>query len=114
MTKRCNTPPPYGHTAGVASENKVIRRESTDNYSWVLIEFFANCRLILCKHGKQGIVQNRSTVRPNKGVWIGKKHVTTKSSLLVVCSALHLIRDTATAQQVLQLPEKLSEAVENG
>jgi len=80
----------------------------------VLIQFLAEWRLVRCKHGKQGIVQRRSTKRPNKGVWIGKKHVTTKSSLLVVCSALHLIRDTATAEKVLQLPEKLAEAVENG
>ena len=114
MTDLRKTPPPHSPSMGVLSENEVIRRESADNYSWVLIQFFADCRLILCKHGKQGIVQHRSTKRPNKGVWIGKKHVTTKSSLLVVCSALHLIRDTATAQQVLQLPEKLSEAVENG
>ena len=114
MTNRSNTPRTLGPTAGVICEDKVIRRESADDYSQVLVQFLAEWRLILCKHGKQGIVQNRSTVRPNKGVWIGKKHVTTKSSLLVVCSALHLIRDTATAQQVLQLPEKLSEAVENG
>lgn len=114
MTDLCKTPPPHRPSIGVLSEDKVIRRESADDYSQVLVQFLAEWRLILCKHGKQGIVQNRSTVRPNKGVWIGKKHVTTKSSLLVVCSALHLIRDTATAQQVLALPEKLSEAVENG
>ena len=74
MTKRGNTPPPNRPSLGALSENKVIRRESADNYSWVLIQFFADCRLILCKHGKQGIVQHRSTKRPNKGVWIGKKH----------------------------------------
>ena len=114
MTDLRNTPPPYGPSMGVLSEDKVIRKESADDYSQVLIQFLAEWRLIICKHGKQGIVQNRSTVRPNRGVWIGKKHITTKSSLLVVCSALHLIRDTATARQVLQLPEKLAEGVENG
>ena len=103
-------PPRHGPSMGVLSKNKVIRRESADNYSWVLIEFFADCRLILCKHGKQWIVQIRSTRKPNVGVWIGKKHVTSKSALLVVCSALHLIRDTSVAQKVLQLPEKVSEA----
>ena len=113
MTKR-NTPPPRSPSMGVVCENKVIRAESVDNYSWVLIEFFADCRLILCKHGKQWIVQIRSTRKPNVGVWIGKKHITSKTTLLVVCSALHLIRDTSVAQKVLQLPEKVSEAVENG
>jgi len=114
MTNPRKAPPPPSPTTGVLSENEVIRAESADDYSWVLIDFFADCRLILCKHGKQGIVQHRSTKKPNKGVWIGKKHVTTKSSLLVVCSALHLIRDASVAQQVLALPEKISEAVENG
>jgi hypothetical protein len=109
MTNPRNTPPPLGPITGVLSENKVVRRESADDYSRVLIDFFADCRLILCKHGKQGIVQHRSTKRPNKGVWLGKKHVTTKSSLLVVCSALHLIRDTATAEKVLALPEHFRE-----
>jgi len=103
MTKRCNTPPPYSHTAGGASENKVIRRESADNYSWVLIQFFADCRLILCKHGKQWIVQFRSARKPNKGVWVGRKHVTSKTALLVICSALNLVRDASAAQKVLQL-----------
>jgi hypothetical protein len=83
--------------------------ESSDDYFWVLIQFLAEWRLVRCKHGKQGIVQHRSTKRPNKGVWIGKKHVTTKSSLLVVCSALHLIRDRATAEKVLALPEHFRE-----
>lgn len=114
MTDPQKAPPPHSPSMGVHSEDEAVRRESADDYSQVLVQFLAEWRLIVCKHGKQGIVQNRSTVRPNKGVWIGKKHITTKSSLLVVCSALHLIRDTATAQQVLQLPEKLSEAVENG
>ena len=103
MTKR-NTPPPRSPSMGVVCENKVIRAESVDNYSWVLIEFFADCRLILCKHGKQWIVQFRSAKKPNVGVWIGKKHVTSKAALLVICSALGLIRDRATAEKVLALP----------
>ena len=114
MTNRSNTPRTLGPTAGVICEDKVIRRESADDYSQVLVQFLAEWRLILCKHGKQGIVQNRSTVRPNKGVWIGKKHVTTKSSLLVVCSALHLIRDRATAEKVLALPDDLTGGSQNG
>ena len=114
MTNPSNTPPPCDASKGVASQNKVISRESADNYSWVLIEFFADCRLILCKHSKQWIVQIRSTRKPNVGVWIGKKHVTSKSALLVVCSALHLIRDQSVAQKVLQLPEKVTGGSQNG
>ena len=114
MTDLRNTPPPRSPSKGVLSENKVVRAESADGYAWVIIEFFADCRLILCKHSRQWIIQIRSAKKPNIGTWVGRKHVTTKSSLLVVCSALHLIRDTATAEKVLQLPEKLAEAVENG
>ena len=114
MTNPRNTPPPCGASKGVASQNKVIRRESADNYSWVLIEFFADCRLILCKHGKQWIVQIRSAKKPNVGTWVGRKHVTSKNALLVICSALNLVRDQSVAQKVLTLPEKVSEAVDNG
>ena len=114
MTNPQKAPPPLGPITGVPSENKVIRAESADGYSWVLIQFFADCRLILCKHRKQWIVQIRSTKKPNIGVWIGKKHVTTKSSLLVVCSALGLIRDTATAEKVLALPDDLTGGSQNG
>ena len=104
MTNPQKAPPPISPSMGVVCENKVIRAESVDNYSWVLIEFFADCRLILCKHGKQWIVQFRSAKTPNVGVWIGKKHVTSKAALLVICSALGLIRDRATAEKVLALP----------
>ena len=114
MTSPCNPPPPHSQTMGVLSENEVIRAESADDYSWVLIQFFADCRLILCKHSKQWIVQTRSARKPNVGVWIGKKHVTSKAALLVICSALGLIRDASVAQKVLALPEKVPEAVENG
>jgi len=105
MTDLRNTPPPRSPSKGVLSENKVVRAESADGYAWVIIEFFADCRLILCKHGRQWIIQIRSAKKPNIGTWVGRKHVTTKSSLLVVCSALHLIRDAATAEKVLALPE---------
>ena len=109
MTNPRNTPPPCGASKGVATQNKVIRAESADDYSQVLIQFHADCRLIVCKHGKQWIVQIRSTRKPNVGVWIGKKHITSKTTLLVVCSALHLIRDTATAEKVMALPEHFRE-----
>ena len=107
MAKSCKVPPPHGPTAGVICEKKVTRKESADDYSWVLIEFFADCRLILCKHHKQWIVQNRSAKRPNIGTWVGRKHVTSKTALLVVCSALHLIRNSATAEKVLALPDRV-------
>ena len=114
MTKRCNTPPLHGHTAGVVRDKDVIRRESADNYSWVVVEFFADCRLIVCKHSTQWIVQFRSARKPNKGVWVGKKHVISKTALLVICSALNLIRDQSVAQKVLTLPEKVTGGSQNG
>jgi hypothetical protein len=114
MTDLRNTPPPRSPSKGALSENKVERKESADGYAWVIIEFFADCRLILCKHGRQWIIQIRSAKKPNIGTWVGRKHVTTKSSLLVVCSALHLIRDAGTAQKVLQLPEKVTRGSQNG
>ena len=109
-----NTPPPHSPSMGVVCENAVVSRESADDYSFVLFQFFADCRLILCKHGQQWIVQNRSAHRPNIGTWVGRKHVTSKSALLVVCSALNLIRDQSVAQKVLALPEKATGGSQNG
>ena len=114
MTNPRNTPPPHSLTKGVLSENKVIRRESADDYSFVLFQFFADCRLILCKRSKQWIVQFRSAKKPNKGVWVGRKHVTSKTALLVVCSALNLVRDMSVAQKVLALPDNLTGGSQNG
>jgi len=92
----------------------VIRRESSDDYFRVLIQFLAEWRLIQCKHGKQWIVQFRSAKKPNIGTWVGRKHVTSKAALLVVCSALHLIRDRSVAQKVLALPENAAGGSQNG
>ena len=114
MANPLKAPPCTAHTTGVARHNNVTRRESADGYSRVLIQFFADWRLILCKHSKQWIIQSRSSRKPNKGVWVGRKHVTTKNALLVVCSGLHLIRDAATAEKVLALPEKVSGGSQNG
>ena len=107
-------PATHSPSMGVIAENKVIRAENADNYSWVLIEFFADCRLILCKHGKQWIVQFRSAKNPNIGTWVGRKHVTSKAALLVVCSALNLVRDMSVAQKVLALPENAAGGSQNG
>ena len=109
-----NTPPPPGLTTGVVSDKDVVRKESADDYSFVLFQFFADCRLILCKHGRQWVVQFRSAKRPNIGTWVGRKHVTSKAALLVVCSALNLIRDTSVAQKVLALPDNLTGGSQNG
>ena len=114
MTNPQKAPPPCGTSKGEASQNKVIRRESADDYSFVLFQFFADCRLILCKRGKQWIVQFRSAKKPNKGVWVGRKHVTSKTALLVVCSALNLVRDMSVAQKVLALPDNLTGGSQNG
>ena len=114
MANPQKAPPPCGTSKGEANQNKVIRRESADDYSFVLFQFFADGRLILCKHGKQWIVQFRSTRKPNVGTWVGCKHVTSKAALLVICSALNLVRDQSVAQKVLLMPEKVSEAAENG
>ena len=104
MAKSYKAPPPHRPSMGILCENKVIRRESADDYSFVLFQFFADCRLILCKHGKQWIIQFRSAKKPNIGTWVGRKHVTSKTALLVVCSALDLVRDMSVAQKVLALP----------
>ena len=102
-----NTPPPRSNIGGACSTGDHTYRESSDDYSAVILNFFADYRLIKCKHGLQWIIQKRSAHRPNVGVWVGIGHVTSKSMLLVLCSQLKLIRDIPTAEKVLQLPSKI-------
>ena len=107
MKNNPSTNPSISNNGGACSTDDYTLRESSDNYSSVIINFFANYRLIKCKYNMQWIVQKRSAHRPNAGVWVGVGHVTSKSMLLVLCSQLKLIRDIHTAEKVLQLPSKV-------
>ena len=107
MRNNPSNPPPHSNIGGACSIGDHTYRESSDDYSEVILNFFADYRLIKCKHGLQWIIQKRSAHRPNVGVWVGIGHVTSKSMLLVLCSQLKLIRDIPTAEKVLQLPSKI-------
>ena len=107
MKNNPSNPPPRSNIGGACSTGDHTHRESSDDYSEVILNFFADYRLIKCKHGLQWIIQKRSAHRPNVGVWVGIGHVTSKSMLLVLCSQLKLIRDIPTAEKVLQLPSKI-------
>ena len=107
MKNNPSNPPPPSHIGGACSIGDYSHRESSDDYSAVILDFFADYRLIKCKHNMQWIIQKRSSHRPNVGVWVGIGHVTSKSMLLVLCSQLKLIRDIPTAEKVLQLPSKI-------
>ncbi len=107
MSEVRNTPPPPSNIGEARSTGDHTHRESSDDYYAVILNFFADYRLIKCKHNMQWIIQKRSAHRPNVGVWVGIGHVTSKSMLLVLCSQLKLIRDIPTAEKVLQLPSKI-------
>ena len=107
MRNNPSNPPPPSNIGGACSASDHTYRESSDDYSAVILNFFADYRLIKCKHGLQWVIQKRSAHRPNVGVWVGIGHVTSKSMLLVLCSQLKLIRDIPTAEKVLQLPSKI-------
>ena len=110
MRNNSSTPPPPSNIGGPCSTGDHTHRENSDDYSAVILNFFADYRLIKCKYNMQWIIQKRSAHRPNVGVWVGIGHVTSKSMLLVLCSRLQLIRDIPTAEKVLQLPAKIREA----
>ena len=113
MRNKPATHPPISNIGGQCSTVDYTRRESSDNYSSVVLDFFADYRLIKCKHKMQWIIQKRSAHRPNVGVWLGVGHVTSKSMLLVLCSQLQLIRDIPTAEKVLLLPSHARQTAEN-
>ena len=106
MSEVRNTPPPLANTLGIAGDTNHSHRERDESYSQIVTQCRDNWRIIRCKRGLQWIIQKRSTVRPNRGVFIGKSFHTTRQSLIEACSRLQLLDDPKILQNLLNLPER--------
>lgn len=106
MSEVRNTPPPLANTLGLADYMTPSHRERDETYSRIVTKCRDNWRIIRCKRGLQWIIQKRSTVRPNRGVFIGKSFHTTRQSLIEACSRLQLLDDPKILQSLLDLPER--------
>ncbi len=106
MSNLRQSPPPRANTLGVTEYMTPSHRERDETYSRIVTQCRDNWRIIRCKRGLQWIIQKRSTVRPNRGVFIGKSFHTTRQSLIEACSRLQLLNDPKILQNLLNLPER--------
>ena len=113
MTNLAKTPPSSKPT-GADMQMTPSYAERDDAYANVILVLNPRWRLIICKNGRQYVLQRRSSKRPNVGVWIGKSHNTTKAGLILSCSRLDLLRDIDIIEQLLLLPARPNLEAQNG
>ena len=97
--------PPSSKPTGADMQTTPSYAERDDAYANVILVLNPRWRLIICKDGRQYVLQRRSSNMPNVGVWIGKSHNMTKSGLILSGSQLGLLRTIDVIEGLLALPE---------
>jgi len=80
------------------------RRETADSYSAVLTPLAPRWRVILCRDGKQYILQRQFGNRLHKAVWRGESYHSTRRSLIRDCAKRYLISDVMAQAAIDRLP----------
>ena len=96
------TPQPLPSVGGTFSVADNSHRESSDNYSHVILRLNSRCRIILCRQGLQWILQRRENL--HGGAWRGFRYFRTRKALIEECGRLGLLSNTAAAQLRETLP----------
>ena len=102
MTVNFITPQPLTGVGGTCSVADNSHRESSDNYSHVILRLNSRCRIILCRQGLQWILQRRENF--HGGAWRGFRYFRTRKALIEECGRLGLLSNTAAAQLRETLP----------
>ena len=97
--------PPSSKLTGVEMQMTPSYAERDDAYANVILVLSPRWRLIICKDGRQYVLQRRSSKMPNVGVWIGKSHNMTKAGLILSGSQLGLLKTIDVIEGLLALPE---------
>jgi hypothetical protein len=112
MTNPVNTPRGCrGYYPQTVEQNVQSHRERDDGYQGVVCYLSERWRIVICRDDRQWIVQKRSTVPSNRGVWIGKSYVTSRTGLITFCSRLRLRISDKTKQQIEALPSYAKETI---
>ena len=86
-------------------------REISEFYTGVIAYLNPRWRVIICKDGRQFILQYRSSKHMNKGMWLGKSYPTTREALRCVCSSRGLLSDPKARAELEALPERARDYV---
>ena len=97
--------PPSAKQKGADMQMTSSHAERDDAYVYVILVLSPRWRLIICKNGRQYVLQRRSSKKPNVGVWIGKSHNMTKAGLILSGSQLGLLKTIDVIEGLLALPE---------
>jgi len=106
--------PPSSEPTGADMQMTPSYAERDDAYANVILVLSPRWRLIICKDGRQYVLQRRSSNSPNVGVWIGKSHNMTKAGLILSCSRLDLLQDIDIIERLLSLPARPNLEAQNG
>ena len=96
--------PPSSEPTGADMQMTPSYAERDDAYANVILVLSPRWRLIICKDGRQYVLQRRSSNSPNVGVWIGKSHNMTKAGLILSGSQLGLLKTIDVIEGLLALP----------
>ena len=83
-----------------------IHREISEFYTDVIAYLNPRWRVIICKDGRQFILQYRSSKHLNKGMWEGKSYPTTREAFRCICSSRGLLSDPKARADIKALPER--------
>ena len=106
--------PPSSEPTGADMQMTPSYAERDDAYANVILVLNPRWRVIICKDGRQYVLQRRSSKMPNVGVWIGKSHNMTKAGLILSCSRLDLLQDIDIIERLLSLPAQPNLEAQNG
>ena len=85
MAKALNTPPSK-NLLGAAVTAPMSHKERDDNYNRVIVQLAPRWRVIVCKDGRQWILQRKEA--SHAGPWIGMSYNTNRDGLLRACGSV--------------------------
>ena len=96
-----NRPTPHlsSNTGGQFAQTP-SRRETDADYGAVVAALAPRWRVVLCRDGKQYILQRQFCGRLHEAVWRGESYHTTQRSLIRDCARRDLL-SSATAQEAI-------------
>ena len=97
-------PPPTSSKVGGQPAQTPSRRETDDNYFAVLAPLAPRWRVILCRDGKQYILQRQYGESLHKTVWRGESYHTTQRSLMRDCAKRDLLSSVTAQEAISCLP----------
>ena len=96
--------PPTARKTQVHFTQTPSRRETDDNYFAVLAPLAPRWRVILCRDGKQYILQRQYGESLHKAVWRGASYHTTQRSLIRDCAKRDLLSGPMAQAAMSRLP----------